>query len=344
MNVYNVTDEVARRYTRDGGYTRKRARTDYVVVHHAAAVYRTNQGVDDVFAIAKYHWDLPPNGNGWPGIGYHEVLAEEWNGGPIARYIVSTPELERAHVWGQNHIAYGICCAHNFSQIPDKKWIDAIGAAVLQAKLMYPAATIVGHKDISLPGHSTGCPSPVWDQWKPYIVDSYRVAARRHDELKQKVENVRVLGVAPSITFTKWADVLKRHGAQLSTAEMQRCYDLCSYLEVDPAFMIALWIRESGSPLGGSELQQKSRCPINIKAASAEWRPTVEYRGAKWLSFESFQLGMMASILHIKNVHGWSGRVGVRDILASHAPVSENDTSGVTRALLVDLNNIRTGG
>lgn len=117
----------------------------------------------------------------WPdfgAIGYHVACAEETNGGPIARYLLSDLDLQRAHVWGRNHEAVGISCLTNFTGIPEARWLDALAEGVADLKRQYPGAQIVGHTDIALPGHATACPGPSWPLWRPMLLDRVSVLLR----------------------------------------------------------------------------------------------------------------------------------------------------------------------
>lgn len=159
--VYNVRTEF------QGAFVTARPRTLHLVVHHAAANYAPRYGIDDVRAIRNYH----VNTNGWAGIGYQEVLAEETQGGAIACYVVSDPDTQRAHIWGRNHECFGICCAADFTNgIPSQKWQDALAHRLAYHTLRYPGAIIVGHKEITLPGHGTTCPGTRWHIWKPSLL------------------------------------------------------------------------------------------------------------------------------------------------------------------------------
>ena len=71
-----------------GTYTAKR-RSTALMVHHAAALYPTHNGIQDVRQVANYHTHT----RRWPGIGYHICLAEETQGGSIARYNCSDQSL-----------------------------------------------------------------------------------------------------------------------------------------------------------------------------------------------------------------------------------------------------------
>lgn len=157
-----------------GGFLARRKNTMRIAVHHAAALYRQAAGIEDVRAVAAYHTKT----RGWPGIGYHICLAEETNGGRIARYNVSDLDLVRAHVAWWNDRAVGVSCLTNFTGIPEQKWIDALAEVLAELQQRYPSAIIVGHKEIALgPQDSpdgkdwrTACPGPRWADWKPQLL------------------------------------------------------------------------------------------------------------------------------------------------------------------------------
>lgn len=150
-----------------GGYTIPRRQTRYLVVHHAAALYPSATGEQDVASIARWH----TAGRGWPGIGYHEVLAEQVNGGPLAAYVVSDPDLQRAHVLGHNDDSFGICAATNFGdRLPEEKWIVALAERLAAARRRYPQAQIIGHKERTVAGGATSCPGTRWHEWKPRLL------------------------------------------------------------------------------------------------------------------------------------------------------------------------------
>jgi hypothetical protein len=164
MNVYDVRDEF------EGRYTTKRTSNAYLVVHHAAALYPTRTGIEDVRAVARYH----TNDRGWPGIGYHICLAEESPNGPIARYDVSDPDLQRAHILDRNHQCLGVSCLTNFTGWPEQKWIDALVETLrgLKRQSHFKKSKIVGHGEIAVPNGKTSCPGPAWPQWKQTLISA----------------------------------------------------------------------------------------------------------------------------------------------------------------------------
>jgi hypothetical protein len=169
MNTFDVSAKY------QGGYTVPRTSTEFITVHHAAAHYKQKTGIEDVEVVRAWHMEQH---NGWPGIGYHLVLAEETEGGPIARYILSNLNLQRAHVYGQNHRAIGVSMLDDFTNtIPGEKWIAALVEACADLKQLFPHAVIVGHKEITLPGHGTTCPGNRWLDWKPRLLASVAAAS-----------------------------------------------------------------------------------------------------------------------------------------------------------------------
>ncbi len=166
LPTYHVESEF------QGNFTARRTATD-ILVHHAAAMYPHNAGIEDVRAVATYH-----RSKGWSGIGYHVVLAEEVQHGPIARYHVSDLDLQRAHIAWRNHEFVGLSCLTNFDATPHKlpaqKWIDALVTALADLLERYPNAHIYGHTEKALdalhsPDHGdyrTACPGSRWHDWK----------------------------------------------------------------------------------------------------------------------------------------------------------------------------------
>jgi hypothetical protein len=154
----------------EGGFTAKRSTTRYLVVHHAAALYPQGTGLEDVAAVARYHTQT----KGWAGIGYHECLAETVNGGSVAAYTVSDPDLVRAHTAWRNHEAFGLACLTNVdthpNKLPDEQWIAALVERLRYWRTVYPQAQIVGHREIALPGYATACPGSRWHDWKQELI------------------------------------------------------------------------------------------------------------------------------------------------------------------------------
>ena len=116
-----------------------RTKTDFIVVHHAAAISCT---ADDIHA-----WHLT---KGWCGIGYHYFISKK---GEVFR---GRPEATMgAHVLGYNEASVGICFEGDYEQ--ENVPLEQEKAGIELLKLLvkrYPNAKIVRHKDLM----STSCP------------------------------------------------------------------------------------------------------------------------------------------------------------------------------------------
>mgnify|MGYP003520062864 CR=1 FL=1 len=154
--------------------------------------------------------------------------------------------------------------------------------------------------------------------------------------------DVTVIGGEPMITVTQFIASMQRHKAPLSVIEMERVYRLAMWLQIEPSFLIALWKHEGGSPFGSSELQQQTFNPLNIKAPATEWRTIVQSNGVAFYWYESFQLGLFAGVLHLKNHYGARGLTTVREILPVFAPARDgNNVEAYIRSVLEDIAYIK---
>ncbi len=135
-----------------------RARTDYIALHHAAAVTCTAAQVD------QWH-----KSNGWSGIGYHYFVRKDgsiYEGRPL--------NSMGAHVSGMNNCSIGICAEGNYdieTSMPDAQY-DAILSLISYLHDIYPDAKVVGHKDIG----SSDCPG------KYYPLNSLKIGSKKESE------------------------------------------------------------------------------------------------------------------------------------------------------------------
>ena len=186
------------------------------------------------------------------------------------------------------------------------------------------------HADVA-PGYKT--------DGRGYDIRLLVQAARRQQPLSDRT----VIGAPQYATLDRIKRALERNQSPLPVAETPRIYQLCEWFEVDMSFLVGVWRHEGGRPLGGSVLQRQTRNPINIKAAIGEWRPTARYNGSPWHAFESWQLGLAASVIHLKNVYGAAGQTTVRQIVARLAPASDgNDVEAYVASVLEDMAYIRS--
>lgn len=134
-----------------------RASTEYIALHHAAAVTCTAAQVD------QWHKD-----NDWSGIGYHYFVRKD---GTIYR---GRPENKMgAHVSGMNNRSLGICAEGNYdieTTMPTAQY-NAIVELISDIKTRYPNAKVVGHREIG----SSDCPG------RYYPLQSIKDDAERGD-------------------------------------------------------------------------------------------------------------------------------------------------------------------
>jgi hypothetical protein len=151
---------------------------------------------------------------------------------------------------------------------------------------------------------------------------------------------MNVIGVPPSITLAQFNGVLLSHKAPIDAIVAERVYTMCVWLEIDPAFFLALWLYEQGTPFGKSEIGRRTFNPLNIKAYG-RW-PYISIRGVRWNAYESWQLGLFAAILHLKQFYGARGYTDVESIVTQFAPATDNnDVDAYIRAVLRDMAAMR---
>lgn len=138
----------------------------------------------------------------------------------------------------------------------------------------------------------------------------------------------RVIGVRPSVTLAQFRAWLRSVRAPLGEhfdAVTERAYTLASWLDIDPAFVAAVWKHETmiePGHIGSSDLYRKSFNAGGIKAYSADgsrW-PAVAHNSRVFNVYESPQLGLFGLILHLKQIYGARGLYDVETIIPVWAP------------------------
>lgn len=141
-----------------------RSKTDFIVIHHAAARYPRGLACQRIFEYHSRKW--PDYGR----IAYQIVLQEETDG-TIGAHHVNPLHMIGAGVWGMNKTTVHICCATLFDAIPSALWFNALVSTLREHMIPhYPAARVVGHTDIALAGHGTSCPGVLWHQWRGSVL------------------------------------------------------------------------------------------------------------------------------------------------------------------------------
>ena len=118
----------------------RRAKTNVIVLHHAAAHTCTAQQIDN--------WH---KGNGWAGIGYHFFVRKD---GSIYR---GRPEWAvGAHASGRNSDTIGVCVEGNYDLETNMPTLqkNAVKDVLSYLKDKYPTAGIKAHREVG----ATGCP------------------------------------------------------------------------------------------------------------------------------------------------------------------------------------------
>lgn len=157
-----------------------RAKTNYIVLHHAAAK-----------ACSPYQVDSWHKANGWSGIGYHYFIRKD---GTVYR---GRPEWATgAHVSGHNHESIGVCVEGNYDEefvMPDAQK-DAVKALLRELKLRYPETVVKGHKQVG----ATSCPgkyyplSEMMEFYRNVIAnESEELNVTQYEELKKEINTLK---------------------------------------------------------------------------------------------------------------------------------------------------------
>ena len=314
MKTYNVQAEF------QGTYTAKR-RSTALMVHHAAALYPTYHGIDDVRSVANYH----SNTRRWPGLGYHVCLAQETQGGAIARYNCSDLSLQRAHIAHRNDQFLGVACLTNFNDrslhpggIPQEKWINALAETLRDLLEVYPDARITGHKDEAVRGWETSCPGDAWHLWKPDLLDRVHnmppVDTTPDDGLTYPLPYF--VGAQP-IKKATFKAVLTDHRSPLAEFA-DPIYDWLVSLNISADIWLAQCAKESSFAKLGIGHQNAN--PLNRRARGDEPARDgfADYKGAFWL-------GALASMQHLKWYYGQAGLLTVESIVPKWAPKEDGN-------------------
>lgn len=136
----------------------------------------------------------------------------------------------------------------------------------------------------------------------------------------------RVIGVRPSVTFAAWYAWLIARKAPLDQVVAGRVYDLAAWLDIDPAFVAAVWAHETSQTpgvIGSSDLYRKSHNAGAI-VAYGRW-PSVTHNGRQFNAYESPQLGLFGLVLHLKSFYGARGLLDVETIIPVYAPAADGN-------------------
>ena len=156
-----------------------RASTEYIALHHAAAVFCTPQQIDNGH-----------KGNGWTGIGYHFFVRKDgtiYRGRPLWAL--------GAHVAGKNHCSIGICAEGDYDieeHMPDEQKYAIAELLNYLHKYHFPNAKIVGHRDIG----ASACPGKYYPlneliNYKSILNNEEELTMPQYEELKKEIAELK---------------------------------------------------------------------------------------------------------------------------------------------------------
>ena len=131
-----------------------RTSTDFIVIHCADTYPDMDVGAAD---IRRWHSDPKPKGRGWRDIGYHYVIRRDGTleDGRDTDGDGDVLDEIGAHAYGFNGRSIGICLVGGKSRKTDRadanftaaQW-RALAEIVQYLHDLYPAAAVVGHRDL----------------------------------------------------------------------------------------------------------------------------------------------------------------------------------------------------
>lgn len=201
------------------GALQRRAVTDAIVLHHAAAETASAEDIDRIH-----------KNNGWSGIGYHYYVRKS---GEIHR---GRPEWAvGAHVANHNGHTIGVCAEGNYeteTAMPPAQ-LAALRALVAELRARYPDAAIKRHRDYM----ATACPG----KYYPF------------DEIMEEDNMVRYNTVAEMPEYYRAeAQALIDAGALLGGADgkLDVTEDMLRCMIVNKRYMDALLTGDGTKPSG----------------------------------------------------------------------------------------------
>lgn len=309
-----------------------------LVMHATAGAYPSDLawlrkgGGEPPLSPVSIHYLVAPNGDTYQLVSDGDTA---WHTGaaawPVDGQIVSGSYLGVAML---NHLSIGIELSH--PNRPEVPWRDVqVSAAIdlarsIVQRYQIPRAQSVRHLDIA-PGRKTDPAGFPWQAFVSAVYDSGNAPTR-------------VIGVQPSVSLSNWFAWLRRYHAPIDAIVAERVYNLARDLDIDPAFIAAVWKHETsgGGKIGGSELYRKSNNAGAI-VAYGRW-PTVAHNGRLFNAYESPQLGLFGLILHLKQLYGAEGLLDLETIIPKYAPAGDggNEPAAYIAAVLRDMAEMRS--
>lgn len=203
---------------------------------------------------------------------------------------------------------------------PGENWTSAMRDALtwlsrqLMARYAISLKRVETHRKVAVPAGRKIDPSGMTDAtfyvWRDALIPS---GARQ------------VIGVRPSIELARFTQLLRTRNAPFAPIHFdvisERIYATCAWLDIDPCFWLALWTHEQFMDriLGNSEVGRATHNPLNIKAYG-RW-PSATVNGIAWNVYESWQIGCLMAVFHVKQFYGAAGLLHVETIIPVFAPL-----------------------
>jgi len=170
-----------------------RPKTSYIALHHAAAKTCTAAQVDE--------WH---KANKWSGIGYHFFVRKDgsiYRGRPL--------DSVGAHVSGMNTCSVGICAEGDYDKEKEMPVAqkNAIKELLRYLKGIYPAAKIVGHREIG----ESDCPGqfyPIFEMKNHYNNVEEEIDMEKLKELESQMAELKK-------TIQAKDDIINRMGEEI---------------------------------------------------------------------------------------------------------------------------------
>ncbi len=104
-------------------FTTRMGRPVGIVIHHSGVGHGTASDIQIVEAIRRFHVDV----RGWADIAYHLMAGED------GVYYIGDLRTQRAHIWRQNHLYWGVLIPGDFTHAKPSRAQIANCALAIQA-------------------------------------------------------------------------------------------------------------------------------------------------------------------------------------------------------------------
>jgi hypothetical protein len=285
-----------------------------LVLHHTYIPdEQTWAGLGTMRAMQRYY-----AGKGWTSSPHVYAAADGiWLAAPMSRIGIHAGAGNGSVREGWYSIGLEVVWNGDRSLFRGPTWDNALAVLRgLQARIGQPFASILAfHRDYS----TKTCPGQ--HVTRAWVLDELAAPT------EAPMPPTRVIGTRPSVTlpqFRAWLAVRHAPLGEHFDAITERVYTLCAWLDIDPAFVAAIWAHETSQTpghIGTSDLYRKSNNAGAIRAYG-RW-PSVPHNGGAFNSYESPQLGLFGLALHLKEFYGRRGLLTVEDVIAGYAPASD---------------------